>query len=182
MAAQRILPIKTMYRFTSLFLSLAFVFSLGQAQEYTITLEEHATDIVPEQTTYRLYFDMINADDFLSSVYGGDTDPLSITTTTGFYNDPFGAVTADGINPAFLAFFPEMAADSWVTIGIDGQSSGDQVPPSTLQSTEQPWTDCFASGSAMDGQDVFIDDETGGAWYILNGAPNGLPDENLRVL
>ena len=61
-----------MYRFTSLFLSLAFVFSIGQAQEYTITLEEHATDLVEGQTTYRLYVDMVNADDFLSSVYGGD--------------------------------------------------------------------------------------------------------------
>ncbi len=171
-----------MNRFNSFLLSLLAVIGISHAQEYTVTLEEHATEIVPGLTTYRLYVDMVNADDFLSSVYGGDTAPLSITTTTGFYNDAFGAVTADGINPAFLAFFPEMAADSWVTIGIDSQSSGDQVAPSTLQSTDQPWTDCFASGSEFDGQDVFIDDDTGGAWYILNGAPNGLPDENLRVL
>ena len=28
-----------------------------------------------------------------------------------------------------------------------------------------------------------INDETGGAWYVLNGNPNGLPDsENSRVL
>jgi len=26
------------------------------------------------------------------------------------------------------------------------------------------------------------DDFTGGAWYVLNGTPNGLPDENNRVL
>ena len=43
-----------------------------KAQGYTITLEEHATDLVEGQTTYRLYVDMVNADDFLSSVYGGD--------------------------------------------------------------------------------------------------------------
>ena len=48
------------------------------AQEYTLTVEEHATDIVPGLTTYRMYIDMVNADDFLSSVFGGDDPPLSI--------------------------------------------------------------------------------------------------------
>ena len=27
-----------------------------------------------------------------------------------------------------------------------------------------------------------IDSSVGGAWYVLNGAPNGLPDDNMRVL
>ena len=83
-------------------------FATASAQEYTLTVEEHATDIVEGLTTYRMYIDMVNADDFLSSVYGGDTAPLSITTSTGsFWNSGFGGTTASAINPAFLAFFPE---------------------------------------------------------------------------
>lgn len=53
------------------------------AQDYTMTLEEHATDIIAGQTTYRLYVNMVYDDDFLTSVFGGDTDPLTITTSTG---------------------------------------------------------------------------------------------------
>ena len=158
-------------------------FSVAPAQEYTLTLEEHATDIVPGLTTYRMYIDMVNTDDFLSSIYGGDTAPLLISTSdNSFFNSGFGGATASNINPAFLAFFPELAADSWVTIGIDQQETGDEVAISTLEDPAQPFVECFASGSTLDGQNVVIDSSVGGAWYVLNGAPNGLPDENMRVL
>jgi len=154
----------------------------GQAQEYTLSLEEHATDIVAGQTTYRLYVNMVNSDDFLSSIYGGNDEPLSITTTTGFFNSAFGGAVASTINPAFLPFFPDLAADSWVTIGIEFQNTGDEVAISTVQSPDQPWTAHFESGTPEDGTDVYMNDETGGAWYVLNGTPNGLPDDNLQVL
>ena len=36
--------------------------------QYSLTISEHATDIVPGQTTYRVYVNMINSDDFLSSL------------------------------------------------------------------------------------------------------------------
>ena len=158
-------------------------FTTASAQEYSLTVEEHATDIVEGLTTYRMYIDMANSDDFLSSIYGGDTAPLSITTSNGsFFNSAFGGATASSINPAFLSVFPEIAADSWVTIGIDQQETGDEVGVSTLEDPLQPFVECFASGSALDGQDVLIDSSVGGAWYVLNGAPNGLPDDNMRVL
>ena len=148
-----------------------------------MTLEEHAADIIPGQTTYRLYVDMVNADDFLTSVFGGDTDPLSITTSTGsFYNDPFGASLASSINPLFFTVFPSITGDSWMTIGIDSENTGTEVQISTVEDPEQPFVNCFAAGSDIDGQDVLIDSPTGGAWFVLNGTPNGLPDENMRVL
>ena len=174
-----------MKRFLCAFLVPAFtgICTALMAQNYTVTLEEHATDIIPGQTTYRLYVDMVNEDDFLTSVYGGDTDPLSITTSTGsLYNDQFGSSKADGINPAFFAFFPTLVGDSWITIGIESQNVGDEVAIGVVEDPNQPFVDCFASGSAIDGGDVLIDSPTGGAWYVLNGTPNGLPDENMRVL
>ena len=70
--------------------------------EYTITVEEYATDIVPGQTTYRFYQNMANEDDFLSSIYGNEDAPFSFETTTGFYNSQFGSTVASGVNPAFL--------------------------------------------------------------------------------
>ena len=149
---------------------------------YTLTVEAHAADIIPGQTTYRIYQNLVNADDFLSSVFGNNDDPFSLATTTGFYNSAFGGTTAGDINPAFLSFFPELAADSWVTVGIEAQAVAPEVAISAVESADQPWVGAFAFGDAISGQDIVMNDFTGGAWYVLNGTPNGLPDENNRVL
>ena len=150
--------------------------------EYTLTVEVHAVDVIPGQTTYRVYQNMVNEDDFLSSVFGNNYDPFSLATTTGFYNSAFGGTTAGDINPAFLSFFPELAADSWVTVGIEAQAVAPEVAISAVESADQPWVGAFAFGDAISGQDIVMNDFTGGAWYVLNGTPNGLPDENNRVL
>ena len=67
-----------------------------------------------------------------------DVDGLVLETENGFYNDVFGASVATGINPAFIATFPTIAADSWITIGLESQNVGDQVAISTVEDTEQP--------------------------------------------
>jgi len=72
---------------------------------YSLTVTEHATDIIEGQTTYRLYVDLINSDDFMSSVYGNQNDPMELNTDSGFYNDTAGGTTAAGINPSFFNFF-----------------------------------------------------------------------------
>jgi len=81
-----------------------------------------AVDLVPGQTTYRIYQNLANADDFLSSVYGNNDDPMMLSTTTGFYNSSVWRHNAAAIKPCTdFGFFPDLAADSWVTIGIDSQ-------------------------------------------------------------
>ena len=155
-----------------------------KAQEYTLTVEQHATNIVAGQTTYRFYVNMINPNDFLSSMYGNAENPMHIESTTSFYNNTFATgSTADGINAMFLGLVPEMAADSWVTIGISQNAVGAEVAISTVESAAQPWVGCFNATSPLNGQDVHIDDNTGGAWYVLNGTPNGIPNPTtMRVL
>ena len=122
--------------------------------QYSLTISEHATDIVPGQTTYRVYVDMINSDDFLSSAYGNEGDPMSFSTSDGFYNDTFGSTVASGINPAFFGFVPTLEADSWITIGIDSQNTGDEVAISTVEDAAQPFVASFQAGC---GQDIEID-------------------------
>lgn len=151
--------------------------------EYTMTIEEHASDIVEGLITYRFYANLVNSDDFLSSVFGNSDNVFSLQTSDGFYNSTFGGTTADQINPAFFSFFPDLTADSWVTIGVDSTPIGAEVAISTVESSDQAWVGAFASGSAIDGANITMDDDTGGAWYVLNGTPNGLPDAvNNRVL
>ena len=94
------------------------------SSDYSMTVEVYGEDLLAGHTTYRLYMNMANEDDFLSSIYGNDLDAFSLTTSTGFYNSEFGSTVASGINPAFFSFFPDLAADSWVTIGIDSQNVG----------------------------------------------------------
>ena len=45
-------------------------------------------------TTYRLVFHTEYLTDFVTSVFGNSNDPLNITTTS-FYQDILGGVTAD---------------------------------------------------------------------------------------
>ncbi|MGB0463084.1 MAG: hypothetical protein ACPGOX_08635, partial [Flavobacteriales bacterium] len=165
-----------------LLLCAGFLMSGLTFGQYSLTVSEHATDIVPGETTYRVYVDMINPGDFLSSVYGNEGDPMSFATSDGFYNDTFGSTVASGINPAFFALVPSLAADSWITIGIDSQNTGDEVAISTVEDASQPFVASFQAGSAIDGNDIVIDTQTGGAWYVLNGSPNGLPNDDGAVL
>lgn len=150
--------------------------------QYTLTVEEHATEVVAGQTTYRMYADMVNDSDFLSSVYGGEGEELNLTTTTGFFNSSFGGTTGGDINPALLAFFPDLGADSWITIGLESSAVEGETAISTVESGDQPFLACFAADNPQSGTDVLINDETGGAWYVLNGATNGVPGEDMRVL
>jgi len=53
-----------------------------------------------------VYQKLVNEDDFLSSVYGNNDDPLQISTTTGYYNSQFGGTTAGDINLALPWVFP----------------------------------------------------------------------------
>ena len=65
-------------------------------------------------TTWRIYADM-DAGSRLDAVYGNSTHVLSIDGS--FYQNSYGGNTQASINPAFVAVFPSLAFDSWVTVG-----------------------------------------------------------------
>ncbi|MGB1075662.1 MAG: hypothetical protein ACPGYK_05680, partial [Flavobacteriales bacterium] len=167
---------------------LSALLTFGQS-DYSMTVEEHAVDGVAGMTTYRLYIDMVNSDDFLSSIYGNDATPFSLSTPSGFYNDAAATGgSAGGVNPQFLlppfnGFFPGLPYDSWYTIGIEFAPGEGESAVSAVESDDQPWIGSFDATSAISGTDIEMTDVTGGAWYILNGSSNGLPDAtNNRVL
>ena len=129
-------------------------------------------------TTYRMYAVLTNENDFVSSVFGLEEAPLSITTTTSFYNAPLGASIASTLNPILLTTFESVNYDTWITIGRE--SSGD--PGNEVTSVEtpaEPWYTNFVNGG-----DIVIDGTFGGAWFTLFGvtAVNGFAGEDLRVL
>ena len=92
---------------------------------------------------------MTDASDRFSAIFGNDQSPLEINTPDGAFNSSFNASwSASGINPAFLGFFPEMADDTYATIGLDGPAVSPQADPSLVEDSDQPITPFFTTNGA----------------------------------
>ena len=155
----------------------------SKGQEYSLTIE--ATSAVTEGlTTYRFYVDMNDDTDRMSAVFGNDEYPLEFNAPGGVFNSSFNASwNASGINPAFLGAFPELADDTYATVGLDGPASASGLAgaadPAVVEDGGQPITPFFLTDGATS---LLSNTLTGASWYILNTASNGLPDGNMRVL
>ena len=141
------------------------------------------TDLTGYSTT-RIYVTTENEDDFLSSVSGDATNPTLVNTTTNFYHALLGAGTPNGINSLLFPVYPDLAYDSWVTIGLEGapNAGAGEANVSTVQSNDNPWLTNFDPGGGQAGGNIAIDDAIGGAWYALNGDANGIAGSDLKVL
>ena len=133
------------------------------------TVQVHADGALAGQTTYRLYVNF-PADDtyYIGSISGdGDTasniQSLNISTTTNFYQDPVGSLTANGINPSAFSSFPTLEYDSWITVIGEDNTFATQV-----STAGEGWITNFEAGG-----DIVINSQEGGAWYILNNVDNG---------
>ncbi|MEC8802662.1 MAG: hypothetical protein VXX32_02605 [Bacteroidota bacterium] len=151
--------------------------------QYTLTVE--ATPAVTAGlTNYRFYVDMFDPTDRLSAVFGNDQAGLLVNTPSGAFNSPFNSSwNASGINPAFLQVFPDLADDTYATIGLTGPASTSGIAgaadPSVVEDATQPVTPYFLTPGATALESTTL---TGASWYVLNTAANGLPDADLRVL
>ncbi|MGB0171134.1 MAG: hypothetical protein ACPF8Y_04055, partial [Flavobacteriales bacterium] len=141
------------------------------------------TDLTGYSCT-RLYVVMNHADDFMSSVSGDAINPTYVNTTTTFYHATLGSGTPNGINSLLFPVYPDLAYDSWVTIGLEGAPNAlaGEANVSTVQATDNPWMTNFDPGGGLPGANIAIDDIIGGAWYALNGDANGIAGDDLKVL
>ena len=120
----------------------------------------------------------------MSAVFGNNITPLEVNAPDGVYNSIFNASwNASGINPAFLVPFPELADDSYATIGLIGPASFSGIvnaaDPSIVEDADQPISPFFI----VDGSTSLLSNTlTGASYYVLNTAGNGLPDADNRVL
>ena len=175
-----------MSSFKHLFLNLIFLsgISMPLTSQYSLTVEESTPSDDLLGTTYRLYVNMTNASDQMSAVFGNNENPLSINVPEGAFNSSFNSTwSAAGINPAFLDFFPDMADDTYATIGLTLPAAASDIvgaaDPSIVEDSEQPISPFFTvNGSTT----LLSNSAVGASYYVLNTATNGLPDDNLRVL
>jgi hypothetical protein len=163
------------------FLFLSFTM---QAQDsYSLIIESNESTVTTG-TTYRFYVEMVHPTDQFSAVFGHNDSPLTISAPAGVFNSEYNSSwSASGLNPIFLPIFPDMAADSYATIGLNGpaSSSGDDgaADPSLVEDTAQPLSPFFeVNGSTI----LEINTVVGCSYYVLNTASNSLADDDLRVL
>ena len=120
--------------------------------------------------------------DRMSAVFGNDQASLC-EHASGAFSSAFNASwNASGINAAFLPLVPDLADDSYATIGLDGPASTSGIAgaadPSVVEDANQPITPYFLTNGATSLESTTL---TGASWYVLNTAANGLPDASGRV-
>ena len=93
--------------------------SCARSADYTLTVTGSSAGA--PGMVYRFYVDMQDATDRMSAVFGNDQASLLVNTPDGAFNSAFNSSwNASGINPVFLPVFPELADDSYATIGLAG--------------------------------------------------------------
>jgi len=147
----------------------------GGQDGFGIEVEEVSSDGL--NTTYRVYVTTPGAGDFISSVSGDENNPSYLRTTTSFSQSSVGGLTADLVNPLFFALFPDLATDSWLTIGIDQAPVAGEGSISTAVAAGDSWASNFEDGGNLELNSFF-----GGSWFALNNVSNGFAGDDNRVL
>lgn len=145
-----------------LLLIAGLICSFGvQAQVTGISVETYAVHdgLIPEltgYTTYHIYANTTNAEDFISAVYGDSDNPLSLDVDGDVYHSTPGFIYGSEVNTVFFTTFPQLEFDSWMTIGM--MSSSDNGVLGSV-GVDQAMADFTANGSFI------INDPIGGSWY-----------------
>ena len=148
---------------------------------YGLLVEPHAVHEEGELaglTTYRMYVTTPNPTDVFSAMWGDSDTPLLITSSTSFYQHPLGSSLGHNISPLAFEVLPELEFDSWLTVGLDGPAGPNDQAPSPIGDAESGWLSNFEAGG-----DVVLNDETGGALYVVNDpSENIVSGDDLRIL
>ena len=139
---------------------------MGRGQ-YSLTVEGTPA-VTAGSTTYRFFVDLQNPTDQVSAVYGNNDAGLFVHTPAGAFNSSFNSSwNASGINPVFLTFAPELADDTYATIGLEGPASdsglASAADPSIAEDAAQPITPYFLTNGATDLESTTL---TGASFYI----------------
>jgi len=111
-------------------------------------------------TTYRIYANFDSGTDVMQALFAEAPNSLMITSTAGFYQDPLGGLTPNGINPTLYGLFPNLAYDSWITIGQED----DALDPTTGVVGGAQWNSASVAFEA--GGDFIVNDGVGGSVYV----------------
>jgi len=163
-----------------LFASALTAISLSGVSQVTgISVETFAapgtTGVPAGMTTYRIYANTTNANDFVSAVFGDSENPLTIASTEVIHQDPLGSNFAHTVNGNIFSVLPALQYDSWISLGI-APTAG--VTPSTINSVGLD----AALGAFAAGQGLTVNSSNGGSWFLLFPNPEAYGGADLKVL
>ena len=144
---------------------------LGQAP----TLSHELVHVGDEGHTYRVYANFNAPGDHLTAIYASSSEPAEATSNNGFYQHPLGGPMSTGANPFLLDIYPELAYDSWFTIGAE--TSTDNALNSAGSSDWQTSLTNWEAGGNWSQSGPF-----GGSFYVLPTDAQGQAGEDLQVL
>ena len=135
-------------------------------------------------TTYRLYGQMVHPTDRISSVYGNNQTPLEVIASSGVFNSPLNTSwSASGLSSIAMGSFPELADDSFATIGLVGPASESGLTgaedPTLAEDEDLPVSSFFSTTGATA---MEVNTTTGASWFVLNSAENAQANPDLKVL
>ena len=158
-----LLKIKIKYMKHLLFVA-GLICSLGvQAQLTGISVETymvHEGISIPELagfTTYHVYANTTNSEDFVSAVFGDSENAIIFSSAGTVFQSAPSYEYGDDPNPALFSVIPTLEYDSWMSIGM--MSSDDEGSISNIGMSDA--MDEFTSTG-----NFYIDDPIGGSWFF----------------
>ena len=151
----------------------------ASAQVTSLSVETFAAPGTPSlpagMTTYRVYANTTNANDFISAVFGDAETPLTINSTGTIHQDPLGSSYAHTVNANIFGLLPALQFDSWLTLGVTPTAG---VTPSTINSVGMD----VPLGAFAAGQSLNVNSSNGGSWFLLFPNAEGYAGADLKVL
>ena len=157
----------------------------GVAQFKELVFEKIDNKGLVPGTTWRIYAGMESVNDHVHAVYATAGKPLSIKTTTSFYQHQYGAGTTAGINSELIKEKPELGFDSWVTLGMEDNSMDTvyhqvEILPDSVMHYENTLNVMTLDLSSFErGGNLEIID---GAWFCIPTMPQIYAGKEKRVL
>jgi len=160
-----------------------FTFTNTITCQYSLVVEESVSSLSKDHKLFKIYVELQHKTDRVSAVFGTDIHPAFINAPEGVFNSEFnGSWSASGINPQFFEFAPQLESDSYATIGLTAPASlSDEgsEDPLMVEDENQRWSHFFKENGATQ---LVIATRTGGSWFILNTAVNGVASNKKKVL
>lgn len=104
---------------TAVFIVLSLQNTDASAQFVRIDVDKIDNGGIVPGNTYRVFAVFEKSGDILDAVYGEESASLKITSTKPFYQHPKGGPLSTDIQRYDISVNPELAFDSWVTIGSE---------------------------------------------------------------
>ena len=138
------------------------------AQFVRLDVEEINNEGKVPGSTFRVYAVFENEGDILDAVYGEASALMSITSTKPFYQHPKGGALSTDIQRYDISVNPELAYDSWVTIGAEDNYMN------ALSGFIMEFGEFETTGGKLE--------TSNGAWFVTPDKRQSMAGQSKRIL